>query len=133
MVTKVEIFDNLIMNLEYRFGYLKNNLFPYWDLNQEWKVINNHKMIKEIENKLGFKFIGYCDRESNTICLDLHEDDWKIDMLIVHEICHTFRNCSAHGKLWNNKMIKVSDRCDKLNNHRLADQIRHELENYELF
>ena len=27
-------------------------------------------MIKEIENKLGSKFIGYCDRESKTICLD---------------------------------------------------------------
>ena len=120
------------MDLEYRFGYLKNKLFPFWDLNQEWKVTNNHKIIKEIENKLGSKFIGYCDRESKTICLDLHEDDWKIDMLIVHEICHTFRNCSTHGKLWNNKMIKVSDRCDKLNNYRLGDQIRHELENYEL-
>ena len=90
-------FENLIMDLEYRFDYLKNKLFPYWDLNQEWKVTNNHKMIKEIENKLGSKFIGYCDRESKTICLDLHEDDWKIDMLIVHEICHTFRNCGTHG------------------------------------
>ena len=121
------------MDLEQRFGYLKNKLFPFWDLNQEWKVTNNHKIIKGIENKLGSKFIGYCDRESKIICLDLHEDDWKIDLLIVHEICHTFRNCSTHGKLWNSKMIKVSDRCDKLNNHRLADQIRHELENYELF
>ena len=120
------------MDLEYRFDNLKTTLFPFWDLNQEWKVTNNYKIIKEIENKLGSKFIGYCDRESKTIFLNLHEDDWKLDMLIVHEICHTFRNCSTHGKLWNNKMIKVSDRCDKLNNHRLADQIRHELENYEL-
>ena len=89
-------------------------------------------MISEIEKKLNSKFIGYCDRESKTIYLDLHQNDWKIDVLIVHEICHTFRNCSTHGKLWNNKMIKVSDRCDILNNYRLADQIRHELENYEL-
>ena len=119
------------MDLEYRFGYLKNKLFPSWDFNQEWKVTNNPKIIKEIENKLSSKFIGYCDRKSKIICLNLHEDDWKIEMLIVHEICHTFRNCSTHGKLWNNKMIKVSDQCDKLNNYRLADQIRHELENYE--
>ena len=119
------------MDLEYRFDYLKNKFFPYWDLSQEWKVTNNHKMIKKIENKLGSKFIGYCERESKTICLDLLEDDWKIDMLIVHGICHTFRNCGTHGKLWNNKMIKVSDLCDRLNNYRLADQIRHELENYE--
>ena len=99
VVLKVEIFDNLTMDLEYRFDYLKNKLFPSWDFNQEWKVTNNPKMIKEIENKLGSKFIGYCDRESKIIFLDLHEDDWKIDMLIVHEICHTFRNYSIHGKL----------------------------------
>ena len=43
MVPKVEIFDNLIMDLGYRFDYLKNKLFPCWDLNQEWKVTNNHK------------------------------------------------------------------------------------------
>ena len=92
----------------------------------------NSKQFTLIENKLDSKFVGYCDRESKTICLDLHEDDWKIDMLIVHEICHTFRNCNTHGKLWNYKMIKVSDRCDTLNDYRLADQIRHELENYEL-
>ena len=38
------------MGLEYRIDYLKNILFPYWDLNQEWQVTNNHKMIKEIED-----------------------------------------------------------------------------------
>ena len=117
-----------IRDREYRFGYLKNKLFPFWDLNQEWKVTNNHKIIKEIENKLGSKFIGYCDRESKTICLDLHEDDWKIDILIVHEICHTFRNCSTHGKLWNNKMVKVSDRYDKLDNYRWQTKLGRNLQ-----
>ena len=121
------------MDLEYRFENLKTILFPFWDLNQEWKVSNNYKMISEIEKKLNSKFIGYCDRESKTIYLDLHENDWKIDVLIVHEICHTFCNCGTHGKLWKKKMINVSDRCDKLNKFRLADQIRHELENYELY
>ena len=40
------------MDLEYRFDNLKTTLFPFWDLNQEWKVTNNYKMISEIENKL---------------------------------------------------------------------------------
>ena len=120
------------MGLEYKFYYLKNKLFPNWDLNQEWKITNSHRMIKEIKNKLDSKFIGFCDRESKTIFLDLHEDDWKIEMLIVHEICHTYSNCSSHGELWKNKMIEVSERCDSMDNFRLADQIRHELENYEL-
>ena len=120
------------MDLEKRFTYLKNALFPYWDLKQEWKISNNILMIKNIQNKLEYKFIGYCDRSSKTICIDLHEDDWKLDMLIVHEICHTFRNCRNHGKFWKNKMIEVSERCDNIKKFRLADQIRHELENYGL-
>ena len=120
------------MKLVYRFENLKTSLFPFWDINQEWKITNNYKMISAIENKINSKFLGYCDRESKTICLDLHEDDWKIDLIIVHEICHTFRNCSTHGKLWKSRMIKVSDRCDIMDNFRLADQIRHELENFEL-
>ena len=122
----------MVMDLVYRFDYLKNKLFPYWDLNQEWKVTNNHKIVKDIQNKIESEFIGYCDRKSKIICLDLNDDDWKIDMLIVHEICHTFHNCSNHGELWKNKMIEISERCDKMNYYRLADQIRHELENYEL-
>ena len=119
------------MSLEYKFNYLKKILFPFWDLNQEWKVTNNFKLIKVIEKKIDSKFIGYCDRDSKTIYLDLDENDWKTDMLIVHEICHAFRDCSNHGKFWRNKMMLVSDRCDQISNFRLADQIRHELENYE--
>ena len=68
-----------------------------------------------MEDKINSKFIGYCDRETKTICLDLHENDWKLDLVIVHEICHTFRNCSTHGKLCNKKMIKVSNYLSILN------------------
>ena len=88
--------------------------------------------LSDIRIKLNYKFIGFCDKESKTIYLDLHENDWKIDVLIVHEICHTFHNCGNHGKLWKNKMIEVSERCDNIKKFRLADQIRHELENYGL-
>ena len=59
-------FDIMTMDLDYRFDYVKNKLFPFWDLNKEWKVTNNYKMISEIENKLNSKFIVYCDRESKT-------------------------------------------------------------------
>tara|TARA_B100000579_G_C22662864_1_gene771801 strand:- start:528 stop:893 length:366 start_codon:yes stop_codon:yes gene_type:complete len=118
------------MDLEHRFDYLKNKLFPYWDLNKEWRVTNNYKMIKKIEKKLDSKFIGFCDRETKTIFLNLHEDDWKIDMLFVHEISHTFRNCSSLGELWANKMLEASEKCEKINKYQLADQMRHELENY---
>ena len=120
------------MDLINRFDYLKNKLFPYWDVRKEWKITNNHEIIKEIEDKINYKFIGYCHRDSKTICLNLHENDWKIEVIIVHEICHSFPNCGNHGISWKNKMLMVSDRCDKLNYYRLADQIRHELENYEL-
>ena len=47
------------MELENKFDYLKNKLFPFWDLNQEWRVTNNFEMIKGIEKKLDSKFIGF--------------------------------------------------------------------------
>ena len=81
--------------------------------------------------RLEKNFLGFCDKKSKTIFLNLNEDDWKIDMLIVHEICHTFRNCSTHGKLWVDKMNSVANRCDRIKCFQLADQIRHEIENYE--
>ena len=120
-------------NLNHRFNNLKKNLFPRWDTYNEWRVTNSNERIYEIENRLKNRFIGYCEKKSKTIYLNLQEDDWKIDLLIVHEICHTFRNCSAHGKLWKSKMICVANRCDKMEKFQLADQIRHELENYYKF
>ena len=121
----------MILDLSKRFYYIKKTLFPRWDLNHEWKITNNNEKIFNIENNLKTEFLGYCEKKSKTIYLNLREDDWKIDMLIVHEICHTYRNCSSHGKGWKAKMSSVAHRCDKIKNFQLADQIRHELENYE--
>ena len=121
------------LGLNNRFNNIKNLLFPRWDLNDEWEITNNNEKIYKVENSLKTNFLGFCDKKSKTIYLNLKEDDWKIDMLIVHEICHTFRNCGTHGKLWKGQMIRVAKRCDRIKNFQLADQIRHELENYELF
>ena len=122
---------SMIPDLKCRFKKIKKYLFPRWDGNHEWKVTNNNEKICEIENSLKTDFLGFCDKKSKTIYLNLDENDWKIEMLIVHEICHTFRNCGTHGKLWKNKMNRVSNRCDRLKYYDLADQIRHEIENYE--
>ena len=120
----------MIQDLNNRFINMKNIIFPRWDIGNEWKISNNNEKIYQIEKVLESNFLGYCDKKSKTIFLNLHEDDWKIDMLIVHEICHTFRNCSTHGKLWEVKMSNVAKRCDMKKRFKLADQIRHEIENY---
>jgi len=121
----------MISILNHRFNNIKKNLFPRWDINHQWEITNNNERIFEISDYLNMGFLGYCEKKTKTIFLNLHEDDWKIDLLIVHEICHTFPNCSNHGKFWKSKMFSVSNRCDKLGQYQLADQIRHELENYE--
>jgi len=120
----------MITDLNNRFKNIKNIIFPRWDIGNEWEISNNNEKIYQIENTLKTNFMGFCDKNSKTIYLNLHEYDWKIDMLIVHEICHAFRYCSTHGKLWTDKMISVAKRCDRIKYFKLADQIRHELENY---
>ena len=123
----------MIQDLNNRFKNIKNILFPKWDIGHEWKISNNNKKIYEIENTIKTNFMGFCDKKSKTIYLNIHEDDWKTDMLIVHEICHTFRYCGTHGRLWIEKMSSAAKRCDQIKNFQLADQIRHELENYHCF
>ena len=120
-------------DLNNRFNNIKGILFPRWDLNQDWKITNNNKKIFKVEKNLKTNFLGYCDKKSKIIYLNLKEDDWKIDMLIVHEICHSFRNCGTHGKLWKGKMIRIAERCDRIKKFQLADQIRHELEIFESY
>jgi len=121
----------MISDLNNRFYKIKDLLFPKWDLNREWQIINNNEKLFEVKNSLKTNFLGFCDKKSKTIYLNLNEDDWKIDLLIVHEICHTFSNCGTHGKFWKNKMNGVANKCDEIYNYQLADQIRHELENYQ--
>tara|TARA_Y100001970_G_scaffold255532_1_gene332314 strand:- start:2437 stop:2805 length:369 start_codon:yes stop_codon:yes gene_type:complete len=121
----------MISDLNIRFSNIKKLLFPRWDLNREWEITNSNEKIYKIVNILKNNFLGFCDKKSKTIYLNLNEDDWMIDLLIVHEICHTFRNCGNHGELWKGKMKSVAERCDQIENFQLADQIRHELENYE--
>ena len=51
-------------------------------------------------------------------------------MLMVHEICHALMGCKFHGDQWKKKMHEAAYRRESVENFRLADQIRHEIENY---
>ena len=58
------------------------------------------------------------------------DDEPKIEMLMVHEICHAQKGCKSHGDQWKKKMQEVAYRCESAGNYRFTDQIRHEIENY---
>ena len=75
-------------------------------------------------------YLGRCDSTEKIIYLNLDPEDWKIEMLMVHEIYHAQKGCKSHGDQWKKKMQEAAYRCEFIGHFRLADQIRHEIENY---
>ena len=110
----------------YVFWANKKGIFPEWDKKDEWRVKNfNHD-----SKYLNSDYLGRCDSTGKIIYLNLDPEDWKIEMLMVHEICHAQKGCKSHGDQWKKKMQEAAYRCESAGNYRLADQIRHEIENY---
>ena len=108
------------------FEKIKKDIFPEWDKKDEWRVKN----IKHDSKHINSDYLGKCDSTGKIIYLNLDPEDWKIEMLMVHEICHAQKGCKSHGDQWKKKMQEAAYRCESIENFRLADQIRHEIENY---
>ena len=111
------------------FEQIKKDIFPEWDKKDEWSV-KNLKTHNDDSKHLNSDYLGRCDSTEKIIYLNLDPEDWKIEMLIVHEICHAQKGCKSHGDQWKKKMQETAYRCESAGNYRLADQIRHEIENY---
>ena len=112
----------------YFFWANKKNILPEWDKKNEWSVKN----IKHDSKYLNSDYLGRCDSTGKIIYLNLDPEDWKIEMLMVHEICHAQKGCKSHGDHRKKKMQEAAYRCESIGNFRLADQIPHEIENYTL-
>ena len=110
------------------FEQIKNDIFPEWDKKNEWRV-KNLKTYKN-DSKRNSDYLGRCDSTGKIIYINLDPEDRKIEMLMVHEICHAQKGCKSHGDQWKKKMQETAYRCESIGNFRLADQIRHEIENY---
>ena len=111
------------------FEQIKNDIFPEWDKKNEW-CVRNLKNYKDVSKHTNSDYLGRCHSTEKIIYLNLEPEDWKIEMLLVHEICHAQKGCKSHGDEWKKKMQEAAYRCETIGNFRLADQIRHEIENY---
>ena len=111
------------------FEQIKKDIFPEWDRKNEWSV-KNLKTHNDDSKHLNSDYLGRCDSTEKIIYLNLDPEDWKIQMLIVHEICNAQKGYKSHGDQWKKKMQEAAYRCESIGNFRLADQIRHEIENY---
>ena len=85
------------------FEQIKKDIFPEWDKKDEWRVKN----IKHDSKYLNSDYLGRCDSTGKIIYLNLDPEDWKIEMLMVHEICHAQKGCKSHGDQWKKKCKKL--------------------------
>ena len=81
------------------FEQIKKDIFPEWDKKDEWRVKN----LKHDSNHINSDYLGKCDSTGKIIYLNLDPEDWKIEMLMVHEICHAQKGCKSHGDQWKEK------------------------------
>ena len=83
------------------FEQIKKDIFPEWDKKNEWRV-KNLKTYKDDSKHLNSDYLGRCDSTGKIIYLNLDPEDWKIEMLMVHGICHAQKGCKSHGDQWRN-------------------------------
>ena len=67
------------------FEQIKKDIFPEWDKKDEWRV-KNLKNFKDDSKHINSNYLGRCDSTGKIIYLNLDPEDWKIEMLMVHEI-----------------------------------------------
>ena len=108
------------------FEQIKKDIFPEWDKKDEWRVKN----LKHDSNHINSDYGGKWEATGKRMQRNVDPEDWKIEMLMVHEICHAQKDCKSHGNRWKKKMQEAAYKCESIGNFRLADQIRHEIENY---
>ena len=71
--------------------------------------MKNIKTHKDDSKHLNSDYLGRCDSTEKIIYLNLDPEDWKIEMLMVHEICHAQKGCKSHGDQWKKKMQESID------------------------
>ena len=84
------------------FQKIKKDIFPEGIKKDEWRVKN----FKDDSKHINFDYLGRCDSIEKIIYLNLDSEDLKIEMLMVHEICHAQKDCKSHGDQWKKKMQK---------------------------
>jgi hypothetical protein len=99
------------------FGFVRKVFFPRWDRDQRWGV----KRVWHLPAQ------GRCDRASKNILLkDQPSQEDELCYLLIHEICHAVSS-PYHGRRWQDRMTKASDKASKINRRELAKMIDEEV------
>ena len=74
-------------------------------------------------------YLGRCVSTGKIIYPNLDPEDWKIEMLMFMRFAMLSR-LQILRRSMEEKTQEAAYRCESAGNYRLADQIRHEIENY---
>lgn len=109
------------MNVQRHFHSVKSVFFPRWDRDDRWRVTTSSK--RNVD--------GYCDSKRRVIEIVRTSSDHpdKLDLLLIHEICHAFS--SGHGKMWQDRMSKAIKRAHEVGRHELAQLLQDEILGYQ--
>jgi hypothetical protein len=106
--------------LKKSFEFVRTAFFPRWDKNREWGI----KRVWHLPAH------GKCDRLSKNILLkELSQEEDELHYILIHEICHA-SSSPYHGKCWQERMIKASERAERLGFKELSKLIDEEAKTY---
>jgi hypothetical protein len=110
----------------HRFNQIKREFFQKWDLKNQWKIRKgSHGRWKSEGKQFSTSESGYCDPEKKTIWLNDSSE-----LVIIHEICHAVTT-GRHGKKWQQRFKKASDRAAEIGKGELSAQILEEIMGYK--
>lgn len=102
------------------FGFVRKVFFPRWDRDHRWGV----KRVWHLPAQ------GRCDRASKNILLkDQPSQEDELYYLLIHEICHAISS-PYHGRRWQERMIKASDKAGKIGRRELAKMLDEEVKTH---
>lgn len=100
------------------FDYVRKIFFPQWRRGVEWTV--------KVDANLAY--YGRCDDGSKTILVQaVPENDDKLHLILIHEICHAITG-EPHTKKWRNRLRQAGDTAKEIGRQQLANMIYREVE-----
>jgi hypothetical protein len=106
--------------LKTSFEFVRTFFFPRWDKNQEWDI----KRVWHLPAQ------GKCDRVSKNILIkEISSEEDELHCIVIHEICHA-SSSPYHGRRWQERMTKASEKAGKIGFIKLSKLIDEEVKRY---
>jgi hypothetical protein len=106
--------------LKTSFEYVRTSYFPRWDKHQKWGI----KRVWHLPAQ------GKCDRISKNILIkEISPEEGELHCILIHEICHA-SSSPYHGRRWQERMTKASERAEKTGHIKLSKLIDEEVKRY---